>query len=296
MLPGFRFIFTSVILCVSVVIFGLGAAGLLRSTHEKFATLQIRRADPAMFTAQPALAMLRVEPAVTDTGSAEPARDAPVEVPKVTPIEIENVLDSALTSPDVTGPRTAPDHAAPAVTATIAPAAPIAAPPALPMPELSAPPETVAAAAPPEVSAPAELPPAIAPPATIDVPVEAAPTIPDNVTQAPPAPTPMAPPTVTASLATPAAPAKAAMTATPVADLPDLTGTDEALIAASDVKLPRERPKPVDVASKAEKRAERKARLKKARKERSERSEERPAAPAQPATPPIYRAAPLSFG
>ncbi len=43
MLPGIRFIFVTVILSASVLIFGLGAAALLRVSHEEFATLPTLR-------------------------------------------------------------------------------------------------------------------------------------------------------------------------------------------------------------------------------------------------------------
>ena len=39
MLPGFRFLFATVVLAVSVLVFGLGAAALLRAAHEDFVNL-----------------------------------------------------------------------------------------------------------------------------------------------------------------------------------------------------------------------------------------------------------------
>ena len=41
MLPGFRFLFTAIVLSMSVLIFGLGAAALLRAAHEEFANLPV---------------------------------------------------------------------------------------------------------------------------------------------------------------------------------------------------------------------------------------------------------------
>ncbi len=38
MLPGFRFLSVAIVLGVSMLIFGLGAAALLRATHEEFAS------------------------------------------------------------------------------------------------------------------------------------------------------------------------------------------------------------------------------------------------------------------
>ena len=84
MLPGFRFLFTAIILSMSVLIFGLGAAALLRSAHEEFANLPSRRATPAPMFARlgddppPTLSMLRVDPPVSET----PAENVAVAVPE----------------------------------------------------------------------------------------------------------------------------------------------------------------------------------------------------------------------
>jgi hypothetical protein len=98
MLPGFRFLLAAIVLSVSIVTFGLGAAALLRAAHEEFASIPARRVTPEPYFVQPAeapaasLAMLRVEPSspqdsasVTSPALAlveEPAPDA-VPVPKV---------------------------------------------------------------------------------------------------------------------------------------------------------------------------------------------------------------------
>lgn len=96
MLPGFRFLFAAIVLSMSVLIFGLGAAALLRAAHEQFAHIPSRRAPPEpVFARQnepPTLALLRVEPEVTEkvpdsvTGIAiletvAPASPAPVAMP-----------------------------------------------------------------------------------------------------------------------------------------------------------------------------------------------------------------------
>src|SRR5205085_2735570 len=87
MLPGFRFLFAAVVLSMSILIFGLGAAALLRAAHDQFASIPTRRILPEpVFAQQPAftqpsetpaatLAMLRVEPPV-----AEKAPDTPMAV------------------------------------------------------------------------------------------------------------------------------------------------------------------------------------------------------------------------
>ena len=67
MLPGFRFLFAAIVLSMSVLVFGLGAAALLRAAHEEFANLPSRRAPPEPVFARlndepmPSLALLRVD-------------------------------------------------------------------------------------------------------------------------------------------------------------------------------------------------------------------------------------------
>jgi hypothetical protein len=77
MLPGFRFLLAAIVLSVSLLIFGLGAAALLRAAHEEFASIPLRRAPPESMFAQrsdagPTLAMLRVEPSAVDEKTMEP--------------------------------------------------------------------------------------------------------------------------------------------------------------------------------------------------------------------------------
>jgi hypothetical protein len=69
MLPGFRFLFAAIVLSMSMLVFGLGAAALLRAAHEEFASNPAwHSAVPEAMVAQqgeatrPVLAMLRVEP------------------------------------------------------------------------------------------------------------------------------------------------------------------------------------------------------------------------------------------
>jgi hypothetical protein len=87
MLPGFRFLFAAIILSMSVLVFGLGAAALLRAAHEEFASLPSRRIPPEPFFARrndqiPTLALLRVEPEVAEKPSAEDAAAAAQEIVK----------------------------------------------------------------------------------------------------------------------------------------------------------------------------------------------------------------------
>jgi hypothetical protein len=77
MLPGFRFLFAAIALSMSILVFGLGAAALLRAAHEEFASLPSRRAAPeAVFAApgegtSPVLAMLRIEPQAEEPKAAD---------------------------------------------------------------------------------------------------------------------------------------------------------------------------------------------------------------------------------
>src|SRR6185312_8899922 len=86
MLPGFRFLFAAIVLSMSILVFGLGAAALLRAAHEEFANLPSRRAPPQpMFARQnddapPMLALLRVDPPVAE----KPAENVPAAVPAAT--------------------------------------------------------------------------------------------------------------------------------------------------------------------------------------------------------------------
>lgn len=77
MLPGLRFLFAAIVLSISLLIFGLGAAALLRAAHQEFASLP-SRPQPAekLFTAQsdvamPSLAMLRVDTPIEDAEASD---------------------------------------------------------------------------------------------------------------------------------------------------------------------------------------------------------------------------------
>jgi hypothetical protein len=52
MLPGFRFLFAAIMLSMSLLVFGLGAAALLRAAHESFASNSSWRATPEVAFAQ----------------------------------------------------------------------------------------------------------------------------------------------------------------------------------------------------------------------------------------------------
>jgi hypothetical protein len=77
MLPGFRFLFAAILLSASILVFGLGAAALLRATHEQYVSNPSWRNGPqeqvfaqAPEPAQPVLAALRAEPVANDATPA----------------------------------------------------------------------------------------------------------------------------------------------------------------------------------------------------------------------------------
>jgi hypothetical protein len=117
MLPGFRFLFAAIVLSMSILVFGLGAAALLRAAHEEFASTPRWRATPETVFAQqsettrPVLAMLRVEPPATEPKAADniPAAAAPVEQAAVaaTPAEPEPEKIAALKPEDSPPPEAA---------------------------------------------------------------------------------------------------------------------------------------------------------------------------------------------
>jgi hypothetical protein len=106
MLPGFRFLFTAVALSMSILVFGLGAAALLRAAHEEFANLPSLRPPPEpMFTRQndpiPTLALLRVDPPDME----KKVDDVPAAAaPEIAPDILEPVEQAPDASP--AGPET----------------------------------------------------------------------------------------------------------------------------------------------------------------------------------------------
>ena len=156
MLPGFRFLFAAIVLTMSILVFGLGAAALLRAAHEEFASNPSWRAAPeAMFAQQsdatrPVLALLRVEPAAaeqkatnqapaavapvehaTDSAEPAPAAAAPAETGQVAALKPEETSTPEAAKPDIAVSESpAPSEAALAQTVATAAAdtAQIAAP------------------------------------------------------------------------------------------------------------------------------------------------------------------------
>jgi hypothetical protein len=107
MLPGFRFLFAAIVLSMSLLVFGLGAAALLRAAHEEFASTPTWRAAPETVFAQPVessrpvLALLRIDTPVTektpDNAPAAAAPDAPSAALAFAPADPERI---AAPSPD----------------------------------------------------------------------------------------------------------------------------------------------------------------------------------------------------
>jgi hypothetical protein len=93
MLPGFRFLFAAIVLSISMLIFGLGAAALLRAAHEEFASIPSRRPPPETMFAQwsdsgAVLAMLRAEPTAAENSSPSEAPRPETAAPEI-PIQVE---------------------------------------------------------------------------------------------------------------------------------------------------------------------------------------------------------------
>jgi hypothetical protein len=107
MLPGFRFLFAAIMLSMSILIFGLGAAALLRAAHEEVASNPSWRAAPEVMFAQPAeatrpvLALLRVDmPTAEKAQDNASATDAPAEQAAITPTPNESERIAALKPED----------------------------------------------------------------------------------------------------------------------------------------------------------------------------------------------------
>ena len=119
MLPGFRFLFAAIVLSFSILVFGLGAAALLRAAHEAFAANPSGRVPEPKFARQdeaplPVLAMLRVEPAAAEpkapdgTPLAEPAAIAaqPDEPERIAALKPQDSVPPEAAPPEMALPET----------------------------------------------------------------------------------------------------------------------------------------------------------------------------------------------
>ena len=96
MLPGFRFLFAAIVLSLSILVFGLGAAALLRAAHEEFASTPAWRGAPEMVFAQPVetrpvLALLRVDTPVVEKPADNAPSDATPAAITTAPAEPERI-------------------------------------------------------------------------------------------------------------------------------------------------------------------------------------------------------------
>jgi hypothetical protein len=115
MLPGFRFLFAAIVLSLSILVFGLGAAALLRAAHEEFASNPSWHAAPETKFAQqseaarPTLTMLRVDPPATEQKASDnvPSAGAPAEQAPITSMPAESERIAALQQEDSSLPETA---------------------------------------------------------------------------------------------------------------------------------------------------------------------------------------------
>lgn len=137
MLPGFRILFATTVLAISILIFGLGAAALLRAAHEEFASMPSwRLAQQPMLAPQfelsgPTLAMLRVE-ALTAKPSPDRSirqqaiiRDIPRDLPPAETVKQDagDTLREAEQAPAEPAPAPETSAALSAKASTEAPAA-----------------------------------------------------------------------------------------------------------------------------------------------------------------------------
>jgi hypothetical protein len=139
MLPGFRFLFAAILLSTSILVFGLGAAALLRASHEQYVSNPSWRNGPkekvfaqAPEPAQPVLAVLRAEPEVVEPDVAEPELSLRDQIPTIglpvsEPEQVAAVAAEADAAPAVVAPPAevaALEPAKPDATVEVAAAAP----------------------------------------------------------------------------------------------------------------------------------------------------------------------------
>jgi hypothetical protein len=167
MLPGFRFLFGALVLSLSVLVFGLGAAALLRTAHEEFASAPAWRPAPetrfaqthdTSQAAQPVLALLRVDDAPKDTVKdtiRDTLKDTDKEAATVEPPVLNDAPVNAVADPaTVSSPRPDPDKTAALQPSDMPPSAATAPEAAMtPSPSPENPPQPEAIAAPDEATA-----------------------------------------------------------------------------------------------------------------------------------------------
>src|SRR3954454_20677708 len=147
MLPGFRFLLAAILLSTSILVFGLGAAALLRASHEQYVSNPSWRNGPqeqvfaqAPEPAPPVLAVLRAEPeAATDPTPSLRDQVPTIALPMSEPEQVVALTTETDGQPQVAAPpadvpsepanveaeakaETTTDAAAPASSNTLTPA------------------------------------------------------------------------------------------------------------------------------------------------------------------------------
>ncbi|MDH2399987.1 hypothetical protein QCM77_08505 [Bradyrhizobium sp. SSUT18] len=135
MLPGFRFLFAAILLSASILVFGLGAAALLRATHEQYVSNPSWRNGPqeqvfaqAPEPAQPVLAALRAEPEAAEPTPSLRDQVPTIGLPASEPEQVVALTTATDVQPQVVAPpadvpaEATTDAAAPAPADTLTPA------------------------------------------------------------------------------------------------------------------------------------------------------------------------------
>jgi hypothetical protein len=137
MLPGFRFLLAAILLSTSILVFGLGAASLLRASHEQYVSNPSWRNGPQeqVFAqaSEPVLAALRVEPVANEATPAMQDQVPSIGLPAVetSPEQMAAVTLETEAQPQVAAIAPTVEPAPPAAKTPIAePAESEAAPPA----------------------------------------------------------------------------------------------------------------------------------------------------------------------
>jgi hypothetical protein len=120
MLPGFRFLFAAIVLSMSILVFGFGAAALLRTAHEEFASTPSWQPPPetrfaesrpaAQPGSQPVLAMLRVDDPPKETLKETPKDGLKADQPAADAAPATASVDQTATT--ATEPASAPEKIA----------------------------------------------------------------------------------------------------------------------------------------------------------------------------------------
>ena len=235
MLPGFRFLLGAIVLSMSVLVFGFGAAALLRTAHEEFASAPAWRPAPETRFAQsqdntqatqPVLALLRIDDAPKEAAKEAPhdtLKDADKDAAKVEPQALDDVAMKAAAEP-ATAPSPQPDLD------KIAALQPMDAPPPAAATPETAPPQAEATASPADPDQ-AKLATAVQPSADVPTTTGAAPaseavTPPDAEAAAPEPVSVPAPTSFSTKIATLGGPPVTIVSAKPASPKPDREDRD----------------------------------------------------------------------